>query len=98
MLWKIWKEVIIIDSKFTTNYYKVLEIFYDNQVEILGEKCCPISQEDIAKQINCNRMTVCSIIKELVDDGYVLQNEKQRKKYYLSDKAQDLIKKIKKIK
>lgn len=85
-----------MNPKMTTTYYKVLEAVYDNQVNIGGNGFCPLSQEEIALVVSCNRMTVNTILKELRRDGYIAFSKKQ--KYVLTELGIETVEKAKDIK
>lgn len=85
-----------MNLKMTTMYYKVLEAVYDNQVNISGDGFCPLSQEEIASIVSCNRMTVNTILKELRRDGYIVSPKKQ--KYALTQLGEETVRKAKNIK
>ena len=82
-----------MNPKMTTTYYKVLETVYDNQISIGNEKYCPLGQAEIAKILNCHRMTVNSSLKELITDGYIKSNA--RKQYAVTEKGITIIQQTK---
>lgn len=84
-----------MNPKMTTNYYKVLEVLYDNQLQIGLETYCPLGQDEIAAILHCNRMTVNSALKELRAERYVISTK--NKHYSLTDKGIDTVKKAKRI-
>lgn len=84
-----------MNEKMTTTYYKVLEILYNHQVTIGKTEYCPLGQDEIATILQCNRMTVNSILQQLRDDGYV--NYNHSRKYELTDKARNTVKLAKEI-
>lgn len=79
-----------------SNYYKVLEILYENQVTINNDTFVPMSQLDIGKAIGCDRTTINPIIKKLKENEMLVKNSK-RGKYQLTEKAIKTIKAIRKI-
>lgn len=79
-----------------SNYYKVLEILYENQITINDDTFVPMSQSDIGKAIGCDRTTINPIIKKLKENDMLIKNSK-RGKYQLTEKAIKTIKAIKKI-
>ena len=87
----------MIKDKMTTNYYKVLEILYDNLVVIDGEQVSIMTQVNIAKKTGLTTVTVNSIFKELKEDGLIRQNKKLVRFYCLSEEAINIVKKMKRV-
>ena len=85
------------DSNIFTNYYRVMEVLYDNQVTINGNTFTPMSQADIAVAVGCDRMTINSIMKKLKSDDMLNTAYVRKNQYKLSDEAIRIIKAIKKI-
>ncbi len=84
-----------MNPKMTTNYFKVLEALYDNQLQIGESQYCPLGQNEIALIVGCNRMTVNNALKELKEDNYV--SFVKNKHYALTEKGMVAIKKSKEI-
>ena len=84
-----------MNPKMTTNYYKVLEIISDNQIQIGKTLYCPLGQGEIAEILSCNRMTVNGALKWLKEEGYI-ENE-SKKRYFLTAKGTDTVNKAKDI-
>lgn len=75
-------------EKLTSNRYKILKILYENQVKKAdGTTFAPITQVEIADQLNISKITVNSIFKELQADGLVGKIGSVRGRYELSEKA-----------
>ena len=92
-------EVIIINAQLNilvNDYYKVLKILYDNQVTIKGETYCPLSQEEIAKELGVTRMTISNILKKLKENNLIAIDD--ARKYIIKDNATQIVKQIDKIK
>jgi len=87
-----------IKNKITTDYYKVMELLYYNQITVNYETFVPLTQTDIAKMMNLNRMTINSIFKQLKKDELLVNVPSSTKRYFLSTKAIEIVKKIKSIK
>lgn len=85
------------DNPIFSNYYRVLEILFDNQVTANGITFCAITQMEMAKILNCDRMTINPIMKKLQDDSLVIKTTSKTKQYQLTEKAIKLVKQIKKI-
>lgn len=84
------------NNEIFSNYYKVLEILYENQVTINDITFVPMNQADIGKAIGCDRTTINPIIKRLKDNEMLIK-ESGRGKYQLTEKAIKTIKAIRKI-
>lgn len=78
-----------------SDYYKVLSILYDNQTTIGGDTYCPLSQEEMAKELDCTRMTISNILRKLREEGYI-EFDSQRK-YKLNEKSRSIVGKFKNI-
>ena len=83
-------ETIVNDS------YKVLELLYNNQVTVLNETFCPISQEQMAKELNVTRTTISTLLKKLKENG-LIEDYSQSKKYTLTQDGIKCVKTIKKL-
>lgn len=83
-------------NKLTTNYYKVLEILYDNIANINHEQVSIITQIEIAEQLGLSKITVNSLFKELRDDGLIVSRNMVGR-YYLSEDAIKIVETIKSI-
>ena len=81
----------------TNDYYKTLDVIYSNQITVDNESFCPLSQAEIAKLVGLSRNTVGIYIKELKERELIAYIEGTTKKYILTDKAKEIIKKIRKI-
>ena len=85
-------------EKLTSNRYKILKILYENQVKKAdGTTFVPVTQIEIADQLNISKITVNSIFKELQADGLVGKIGSVRGRYELSEKAVMIIDQMKKI-
>ena len=83
-------------NKLTTNYYKVLEILYDNIENINHQQVSIITQIEIAEQLGLSKITVNSLFKELREDGLIVSRNMVGR-YYLSEKAMKIVETIKTI-
>lgn len=79
-----------------SDYYKVLSVLYDNCTTFKGETYCPLSQEEIAKELGITRLTVSNLLKRLKELGYISFDTPR--KYVITKKAKNIIKQIKNIK
>ena len=62
---------------FANERYKVLMCLYERQIEVNGKIYAPLSQEEISK--------------ELKKEKYIVQQNRTRGKYTLTDKAMQFI-------
>ena len=79
-----------------SDYYKVLLVLYDNCTTFKGETYCPLSQEEIAKELGITRLTASNLLKRLKELGYISFD--MPRKYIITKKAKNIIKQIKNIK
>ena len=84
------------NNEIFSNYYRVMEILYDNQVTINDVTFTPMTQEDISKSIKCDRTTITPIIKKLKENGMIVKNT-NRGQYQLTSEAIRIIRAIKRI-
>lgn len=92
--------MIIINEKIeilVNDCYKVLNILYDNHIIVNKEPYCPLSQNEIAEILKLNRMTIANILKKLESNGLIIIDKNKNKKYILTEKGIDVIKKMNKI-
>lgn len=92
--------MIIINTKIEiliNDCYKVLNILYDNHIIVNKEPYCPLSQSEIADILDLNRMTISSILKKLESNGLIIIDKNKNKKYILTEKGIDVVKKMNKI-
>lgn len=83
-------------EKLTTNYYKVLELLYDNLTVVNGERVSVITQVEISKKMGLSTITINSIFKELKNDGLV-EIDKSIGRYRLSIEAIKIVEKMKEV-
>ncbi len=81
----------------TNDYYKTLSVMYDNQITVDDVVYCPLPQIELANKIGVSRNTMGLIIKKLKDEKLISCIEGQTKKYILSDRAIEVVKKLRKI-
>ena len=85
----------MIIEKILNMYGKVLLLMYDNKLSIGNEYLVPLTQLEISKLINSNKTTINNLFKEYENYGLVI---KKNKRYYLTNKAINIAKKLKAIK
>jgi len=76
---------------FSNDRYKVLQCMFERQIEVRDKIIAPISQQDIADIVKLSKKKVNTIIRELKDNGYVLQQSSTRGKYLLTEKALQVV-------
>jgi len=76
---------------FINERMKVLIELDKHQIEIAGVKICPINQQEISELVECSKVKVNQVIKELIDKGYV-EIYHTRGRYVLTEKANRAIK------
>jgi Mn-dependent DtxR family transcriptional regulator len=82
-------------KELVNDSYRVLKVMYDNQVTIEKTKYCPLSQNDISKEIGVTKMTVCNIIKRLKEKELI--DVIDARKYVLKDDVVKIIEQLDKI-
>lgn len=80
-----------------SNYYRIMEYIYSNQITINNVTFAPVTQTDIATYMKCDRMTVNKIIAQMKEDGMLIQSKKKTKQYQLTNEANRIIRAIKRI-
>jgi predicted transcriptional regulator len=76
---------------FINERMKVLLELEKHQIEIAGTKICPINQQEISDLVECSKVKVNQVIKELIKQGYV-EAYHTRGRYVLTEKANKVIK------
>lgn len=76
---------------FINERYKVLVCLYKRQIEVNGKIYAPLSQEEISQVVGVSKATVNNVLKELKNEKYIVQQNRTRGKYTLTDKAIRLI-------
>lgn len=74
---------------FINDRMRILMLLNQNLVNIDGVQMCPMNQNEIANEIGCSKVKANQLIRELIDEGYILTFKKGR--YSLSDEAIDII-------
>lgn len=80
---------------FTNDRFKVLFCMAERQIEVKNKIFVPLSQQEISEVVGISKKTVNTIIKELKENGYIIQQSSTRGKYLLTEKAKKQIEKIK---
>lgn len=85
----------MILDKLTTMYARVLFVMYDNKLSAGTEFIVPLTQIELCEIMNSNKTTINNLFKEYEEDGLIIV---KKRRYYLTDKAIDIVKKLKTIK
>lgn len=72
---------------FSNDRYRILQCMAERQIEVNGKTIVPLSQQDIADVVQLSKKKVNTIIGELKENGYILQQSPTRGKYTLTEKA-----------
>lgn len=59
----------------------------ERQIQVKDKEIVPLSQQDIADIVQLSKKKVNTIIAELKESGYVIQQSPSRGKYLLTEKA-----------
>lgn len=84
------------NSSIFSNNYKVLEIMYDSQITINDLTYTPMTQDDIATALSCDRMTINTIFKKLKEEN-LIEKTPTKRQYRLTKEALRIVKAIKRI-
>ncbi len=79
---------------FSNNRYKVLQCMAERRIEVKGKDIIPLSQQDIANIVQLSKKKVNIIISELKENGYIIQKSPTRGKYFLTEKAVQVLSKM----
>ena len=91
-------KVIKDADMFLNDNYLVLLVLYNNQQTINNHIFTAITQQEIGECLDFSLMKVNAIMKKLKASGYITSYKNSRGRYQLTDKADTLIKGIKKLK
>ena len=78
----------------TNTYYRVLSYMYDKKILLDGNYMVPYTQSEIAVLTENNKATVNKLFREYVEDGLII---KAGNKYFLTEKALIIMRKMKSI-
>jgi len=76
---------IFMNEKMT-----IMKIINQYQTEVDGIFFCPLSQQKIADLVPCSKLKVNQVMKELIDNGYVIMLRK-RGRYTTTKNAKMII-------
>lgn len=85
----------MIADKLTTMYGKVLLAMYDNGLSASDEYIVPLTQIELSEMLGSNKTTINLLFKEYEEDGLITI---KKRRYYLTEDAIDIARKLKSIK
>ena len=85
----------MIFEKLITMYSKLLLTMYDNKLSVGNEYIVPLTQMELCEMLGSNKTTINNLFKEYEEDGLVIV---KKRRYYLTNSAIDIAKKLKGIK
>lgn len=74
-------------ESFLNDNFKLLQILYDNQVEVKGSTYVNLSQQEIADIAHISKLKANKIINELLSQEYLYLYSNKRGKYALTEKG-----------
>lgn len=80
---------------FLNDYYRLLELLYDNQTVVLHKTVIPLTQADIAEALGISKAKINVLIGKLKEEGYL--EKSQKGKYRLLDKSLVMIEEMTKL-
>jgi Mn-dependent DtxR family transcriptional regulator len=83
------------EKLFVTDYFWLLKIMKDHEARNKGLVFVPITQVEISRLLGINRVTVNQMIGVLKKEGYIKKEESRNSIYYLTEKADTVLKMIK---
>ena len=90
-------DLLVLEEKdldlFLPDNYKVLSLM-NQPCYLVGGTYTSITQKEIADELGFNIMKANSIIKRLIEMGYVQAIENHRGRYIVTEKAKAIIEKI----
>lgn len=75
---------------FMNGRMKVLQIIYQHQINVEGNRFCPLNQQEIAELVPCSKLKANQIIRELIDEGYI-EMIRSRGRYTVTEKGNNTI-------
>lgn len=79
---------------FVNDKFRVLSYMFDIMDK---NKLARITQSELVEELDLSRSTVNNIFKALKDNGYLLHEDKQLGKYYLTEEAVKVVKMFRKM-
>lgn len=87
-------EDTVMSNFFVNDKFKVLECMEQRQIQVNGESIVKLSQQEIADILGFTKTKVNNIVRELKENGYLIQAS-LRGKYVLTDVANQEINRMK---
>ena len=73
---------------FTNENFRVLSYLYDNKNK---DNLVKTTQTELSNELSLSRSTINSIFKQLKERGYLIHDESRVGRYYLTDKAINVV-------
>lgn len=80
---------------FVNDNYRILKFLYDNQIVILNKKVIPLTQIEIANELNFSKMKVNAVFLTMQEQELIKREGKG--KYSLTEKAEHVVNCIEQI-
>lgn len=80
---------------FMNDRFQILNILYENQVQIGEKQFVPVTQEELASLLKWSKAKVNKILNEVIEAGYVSVFSGTKGRYQITEKGFEAIKKYK---
>ncbi len=80
---------------FTNDNFRVLSYLYDNKNK---DNLVKITQTELSKELALSRGTINSIFKQLKEQDYLIHDDSRVGRYYITDKAVNVVEMFRKTK
>lgn len=77
-------------SFFMNDKWKIIKVIYDNQMEIEGQKVCPLNQQEIANLAFCSKVKTNQTINEMINQNYI-KPTRLKGRYKLQEKGNEIL-------
>ena len=78
-------------ANFVTDSYRLIALIAK---ELNSSGCAHITQDEMGERLGLSRPTIARLMKVMVEHDYVLPDKSHPGRYYLSEKARDVLDKI----
>ena len=78
-------------ANFVTDSYRLIALIAK---ELNSSGCAHITQDEMGERLGLSRPTIARLMKVMVEQDYVLPDKSHPGRYYLSEKARDVLDKI----
>ena len=80
---------------FTNDNFRVLSYLYDNKNK---DNLVKITQTELSKELVLSRGTINAIFKQLKEQDYLIHDDSRVGRYYITDKAVNVVEMFRKTK